>query len=57
MDPATLVQLAKQVKRYVLPPNIVFLHRGDVRRELYIVKRGCVAVLSIKITILLPANL
>ena len=46
LDPATLVHMAMQVKRYVLPPNIVFLHRGDVRREMYIVKKGSVAILK-----------
>ncbi|CAG7728316.1 unnamed protein product [Allacma fusca] len=46
VTPTIIIQMAKMMERYVLPPNIFFLRRGDVRRQMYIIYKGSVAFLK-----------
>lgn len=45
-DPVTLSQVGKALTRYLLPPEIIFLHKGEVRRQMYIIAKGSVVMLK-----------
>ncbi|CAG7786966.1 unnamed protein product [Allacma fusca] len=46
VDPKFIIRMAKLMDRYILPPNIYFIRRGDVRRQMYVIYKGSLAVLK-----------
>jgi hypothetical protein len=39
--------MAEMLSRYLIPPNVKFLFKGEVRRTLYIIRKGSIGVLYI----------
>lgn len=39
-----MIKLAKTMRRYLIPPGVFFLRKGEVRRQMYIIKNGSVGV-------------
>jgi len=40
------VRISKLIRRYLIPPGVVFLRRAEVRRQMYIIGKGSVGVSS-----------
>ncbi|CAL8137954.1 unnamed protein product [Orchesella dallaii] len=45
-EPKYIVKTADIMRRFLIPPNTMFLHRGEVRRAMYIIQNGSVGVYS-----------
>ncbi|CAG7731031.1 unnamed protein product [Allacma fusca] len=45
-DPVIMTRMAKLMKRYLLPPDLTFVDRGEVRRSMYVVCKGSVGLFT-----------
>lgn len=44
VDTKFIIKMADVMRRFVIPPNVMFLHRGEVRRAMYIIQQGSAGV-------------
>ncbi|ODN03013.1 Cyclic nucleotide-gated olfactory channel [Orchesella cincta] len=47
-EPKYIVKTADIMRRFLIPPNTMFLHRGEVRRAMYIIQCGSVGLRCLK---------
>lgn len=46
VEPKYIIKMADVMRRFLIPPNVMFLHRGEVRRAMYLIVEGSCGVYS-----------